>query len=77
MRLVEHTGAERQERELGHLECLQAKGYADDGEAVDAAGGEIAQRHGNACADDPKHVGDERRRAAAVFDGLAERRERE
>lgn len=72
-----HCCSERQQRELGHLECLQAKGNPDDGEAIGDARDEIARRHGEAGAKQPDDVGDERRSPAAALDGLAKRRERE
>lgn len=75
--LAEHAGAERQQREFGHLERLQAERDADDGDAVDNARDEVARRHGQAGAEQPDDAGDERGRAAAVFDGFAKGRERE
>ena len=50
-RLAEHAGTEREQRELGHLERLQAERDADDGDAVDNAGDEVARRHGQAGAE--------------------------
>lgn len=75
--LAEHAGAEWEQRELGHLERLQAERDADDGDAVDNAGDEVARRHGQAGAEQPNDVGDERGSTAAVFDALAKGRERE
>ena len=75
--LPEHTRAKGKQREFRHLECLQSEGDADDGDAVDRARDEVARRHGQAGAEEPDDVGDERGCSASVLDGLAKRRERE
>lgn len=72
-----HHRAERQKRELGHLEALQAERNGDDRDAARDAREDIGYRHGDACKNQPEDIGDKRGRAAAVFDGLAERGERE
>lgn len=56
---------------------MQAERDADDGDAVDNTGNEVARSHGEAGAEQPNDVGDERGRAAAVFDALAKGCERE
>lgn len=74
---LQHLRAKGRKRELGHLEELQTPGDAHDGDAVERSGNQVRERHPQACEQDPRAVGDERRRTAAVDDGLAKRHERE
>ncbi len=69
--------AERPERELGHFERLDAERNADDGDAVEHACTQIAERHPAADQHHPQDVGQGRADSAAVLHGFAKRRQGE
>lgn len=67
----------RPQRQFGHLERLDAKRNADDGNAVQQSGAHVAERHPHAGQHEPHDVDQHRSHATAVYHGLAERGQRQ
>lgn len=72
---VDDFRSEWPERKLGHLERLQSERNTDNGDAVEYAPFQIAERHPPADQHHPQDVGQGRADSAAVLHGFAKRRQ--